>query len=350
MFDQVEYRWIFLFFVMNIFPVAPVFCTESVQKEKESLAKRKRAPFKTRDFVCNVIDLNRKNLQEIEKKANKKLFKRKTGQINWLSCPIKNVYMLKSGGKLYCLDGKKATDIPMKRGESYEKIAEKISDFYRVIPEKTVRGMLNKKENPDGAIPGLIKKIFEKNNAKNAAEGNKKKELKKKDGENNNDEKEKTGKLANKKRFAPKVTLSNVEKNTLSIDGKEVMRFTCTKKTVRGAIKQRLVKKNQESVFGFMFKNKKDKWVYYMELFDGKKGDLITEDGWKTKYDQLIKKHDGDASLKEQTRWRTKGDGNDKDSNKNDYRANLSDHFIQNPMLNQSDLFKNSSFNDLEEY
>ena len=352
MFDQVEYRWVFLFFVMNIFAIAPVFCKESVQKEEKNLAKRKETHFKTRDFVCNVTDLNPKNLQEIEKKALKKLCEknRKSGEIDWLECPIKNVILIKIGGKLYCLDGKKAIDIPMKSGESYEKIANKICDAFRLNPAKTVLGMLNKKENPDGAIPGLIKEIFEKNNAKNAAEGNKKKELKKKSDENNNDDGEKTVKSVNKKRFAPKVTLSNVEKNILSIDGKEVTRFTCTKKTVRGAIKQRLVKKNQESVFGFIFKNKKDKWVYYMELFGGKKGELITEDGWKTKYDQLIKKHNNDASLKEQTTWRTKGDGDDTDSNKNDDHTNLSDHFIENPTetLSQSDLFQKSSFNDIE--
>ena len=97
-------------------------------------------------------------------------------------------------------------------------------------------------------------------------------------------------------------------------------------------------------------KNEKDKWVYYMELFGGKKGDLITEQGWKAKYENLIKKHDGDSSLKEQTTWCTKGDADDKDSNKNEYRTNLSDAFILNPMetdqIQSSDFFKTAKFND----
>jgi hypothetical protein len=340
---------------MNIFAIAPVFCKESVQKEEKNFAKRKKTDFKTRGFVCNVKDLNQKNLEKIEKKALKKLFKNngKTGQIDWLECPIKNVILIKIGRKLYVLDGKKAIDIPLNPRESYEKIAEKIYDACDVNPAKTVLGMLNKNVQSDTAIPGLIKKIFEKNNLKKGQEENTKKEAAntKKGAKSKEEVKKKGAAPQAKQKFAPKVTFSKVEKSILSIDGKEVTRFTCTKKTVRGAIKKRLVKKNQESVFGFMFKNKKDKWVYYMELFGGKKGDLITEPGWKTKYGKLIKKHDADSSLKEKTTWQTKGNEDDRGSKNNENRTDLSDHFIQNPMetdQNQtSDFFKTAKFNDM---
>ena len=363
MFDQGKYRWAFLFFLTNILAITPVFSNESGrlgQKGKESKAKINPKTFKAKDFVWDIKNPSQEFLQAMMKKALKKLNpkrKEKIAQFNWLKCPVKG-YLARIGNRsaIY-LDGKKAVEIPVKSGESYEKIAEKIYSVCGVTAEKTVLGMLSKNIKSDTAIPGLIKKMFEGKNLKKGKEENKKKEsaqkedAKQKEGAKNKEDVKNKGKAAQtKQKFAPKITLSKFEKNTLSIDGKEIQCFTCTKNTVRGATKRRLVGKNQESLFGFMFKNEKDKWVYYMELFGGKKGDLITEHGWKAKYENLIKKHDGDSSLKEQTTWCTKGDADDKDSNKNEYRTNLSDAFILNPMetdqIQSSDFFKTAKFND----
>ncbi len=353
MFDQGKYRWAVLFFATTVFSNAPVLGERSGQGGQKD--KIKPNNFKTKDFVWDVTDPSEEFLQKTMEKAIKKLNpkNRKTVPFNWLECPIKKGCLASMGRSVIYLDGKKAVEIPVKRGESYEKIAEKIYSVCGVKAEKTVLGMLNKNVQSDTAIPGLIKKIFEKNNLKKGQEENTKKEAAniKKGAKSKEEVKKKGAAPQAKQKFAPKVTFSKVENNTLSIDGKDIQCFTCTKKTVRGAIKKRLVRKNNESVFGFMFKNKKDKWVYYMELFGGKKGGLITEPGWKTKYGKLIKKHDADSSLKEKTTWQTKGNEDDRGSKNNENRTDLSDHFIQNPMekdQNQtSDFFKTAKFNDM---
>jgi hypothetical protein len=321
MFDQGRYKWAFLFFFTNIFALTPVFANQPRTENKE------KTNFKTKDFVWDITDLSEEFLQKTMEKAIKKL-NGKLAPFKWLKCPVKG-YLASCGNRVYYLDGKKAVEIPVKKSESYEKITEKIYCACGISAEKTVFGMLNKKEKPDTVRTELIKKIFEKNNLKKGEEGNKKK----KEEEKNKEEAKNTDKAGQKKnRFAPKITVSKVKKNTLDMDGKEIECFTCTKHTVRGAIKKRLIKKNQESVFGFMFKNKKDKWIYYMELFGGKKGDLITEDGWKTKYGTFIKKHDCDVSLKEKTLWRTKGDVDDTDSKKSKNRTDLLDYCLKNPL------------------
>jgi hypothetical protein len=358
MFDQCKYRWVFVFFLTNILTMTPVFSKQSDRfRKKEGQNNSIINPnlFKTKDFVWDITDPVQDVLQKKMQEAIAKLRGKQTKTVpfQWLECPVKG-YLASCGKSVYYLDGQKAVEIPVKKGESYEKIAEKIYCACGASAEKTVFGMLNKKVNPDGAILGLISKIFDNNSMKKIEEADTNKEESKKEAGNSN-KVSKSIVYSNQKRqrFLPKITLSKIEKNTLDIDGAEIECFTCTKKVVRGATKKRLIRKNQESVFGFIFKNKKDKWIYYMELFGGKKGHLITEDGWKTKYGAFIKKHDNDASLQEKTTLRIKGDGDNTDSNTKQNQTNLSDHFIQHPMASDQDqswdenLFKTARFNDV---
>ncbi len=353
MFDQGKYRWAFLFFVINVVSIAPVFCKNPDRFDGKE--KINSDDFKTKDFLCDVTNQNVEYLNNIGKKAFKKLYARsKLGEINFLVSPVKG-HVLNVGPHVICLDGKKAIGIPIKKKESYEKMANKIYSACEIIPEKTLLGMLKNTSKADETIPMLIKKIFEKKNVKQGQEENKQQEsnqkdrIKNKEKTKNTEEKSNTGKVNNKNRFAPNITISKVEKNTIDIDGKEVECFTCTKKIVTKAIKRRLVRKSEESVFGFMFKNKKNKWVYYVELFGGTKGDLITEAGWKAKYRKLINTHDARTSLNEQITWRTKGDdGNNNDQKKNDYRNDMKDYFIENPINSpDQDLFRQKRFDDI---
>jgi|GEM_PF-6025682 len=358
MFDLCKYRWVFVFFLTNILTMTPVVSKQSNrfrQKERRNNSIINPNLFKTKDFVWDITDpvqdLLQKKMQEAIVKLRGKHMR--TGSFKWLKCPVKG-YLALCGTSVYYLDGQKAVEIPVKKGESYEKIAEKVYCACGASAKKTVFGMLNKKINPDGVILGLISKIFQ-NNSVEQIEGSdaKTEEVKKEEKNNNKLSKNMVYSNQNNQRFLPKTTLSKVEKNTLDIDGAEIECFTCTKKVVRGATKKRLIRKNQESVFGFIFKNKKDKWIYYMELFGDKKGHLITEDGWKTKYGAFIKKHANDAALKENTTLRIKGDGDNTDSNTKQNQTNLSDHFITQPMASDQDqswdenLLKTARFNDI---
>jgi hypothetical protein len=378
MFDQGKYRWAFLFFVINVVSIAPVFCKNPDRFDGKE--KINSDGFKTKDFLCDVTNQSVEYLNNIGKKAFKKLYARsKLGEINCLVSPVKG-HVLKVGHHVICLDGKKAIGIPIKKNESYEKIANKIYSACEIIPEKTLLGMLKNTSKADETIPMLIKKIFEKKNVKQGEaipmlikknfqkknvkqdqEENKQQESKQKDSMKNKEdkkntgEKSNTGKLNNKNRFAPNITISKVEKNTIDIDGKEVECFTCTKKIANKSIKRRLVRTNQESVFGFMFKNKKNKWVYYVELFGGTKGDLITEAGWKAKCKKLINTHDARTSLNEQITWRTKGENHHKnDDKKNDYRKEIDDRLKQrNDYRKDMDDYignKNAYRNDTDDY
>ena len=358
MFDRSKYTWAVLCFAVRIFPNGSVFAKKDIQDiEKEK--KTNPESFTSKDLVWDTQDPSEELLETIMKKAIKTLGlrqNRKAPVFKWLQCPVKG-YLASNGYRAFYLDGSKVIDIPVKRGSSYEDITDKVYRACGITPVKKILGMLNKKSNPDMARPALINKIFEKKNG-SLLQSNINKKSNQKDLKKNKADTGKENKAVHpKNKFEPKVTISNIEKNTIDIDGTEVQCFTCTKKTVQGAIRRRLIRKSIASVFGFMFKNKKVKWIYSVELFSGKKGDLITEEGWKVKYKQFIKKHDNDSALKDQIIWNTSDEDQDKQgSNKNRYNRDWSDDWSdyllygQNQSLDEAqnlNVIKNTRLTDI---
>jgi UDP-glucuronate decarboxylase len=102
MFDQGKYRWAFLFFVINVVSIAPVFCKNPDRFDGKE--KINSDDFKTKDFLCDVTNQSVEYLNNIGKKAFKKLYARsKLGEINCLVSPVKG-HVLKVGHHVICLD------------------------------------------------------------------------------------------------------------------------------------------------------------------------------------------------------------------------------------------------------